>query len=98
MSAVFVGQQLKIIWTLKDAVTGAVIDLTGETVKVLTRKPDGTETTENAEIEDAPAGQASYTWAADVLTKGEWAAKPYLEGSKTPGTVYRFDVSDKWAK
>lgn len=98
MSVVFAGQVLKITWTCKDAGTGLAIDLTGETVKILTRSPVGVETSVAATMEEAVAGRVSYTFAVDTLTPGEWAAKPYLDTTKTPGTVYRFDVSDKWQR
>lgn len=99
MSAVFTNQELKITFTCKDAVTEAVIDLTGETVKVLVRAPDGTETAEAAVIEDAPNGICSYTFPIDTLDEeGDWSAKPYLDDSQVPGTMFRFQVSGRWKR
>lgn len=98
MIAVFVGQQLKVTWTCKDSVTGAVIDLTGETVKVHIKPPSGAESEVAATVESAAGGIISYTWAADSLVEGEYLAKPYLVGTKTPGTAYRFTVENKWRR
>jgi hypothetical protein len=98
MIAVFVGQQLKITWTCKDSVTGSVIDLSGETVKIHIKPPSGIESEVAAVVEDVDGGVVSYTWAVDSLVEGEYLAKPYFTGSKTPGTAYRFTVEHKWRK
>lgn len=98
MSAIFKNQQLKITWTCKDADTGDVINLSADTVKIHVRSPAGTEYDYSATMDDATNGVCSYTFATDVLAvEGPWEAKPYIVGSKTPGTVYRFNVVSEWS-
>lgn len=94
--SVFVNQEYKVTFTIKDEATGVPINLTGEIVEVLILSPAGVETVGLATVEDAPNGVCSYTFPTDTLTKGRWRTKPRIQDIKTPGTVVNFDVLDIW--
>ena len=72
------------------ALTGTVnADLTGASVEVHLRKPDGTTLTKAATITDAATGAWSTPWAADDLdTAGVWEAEAQVTYSDS--TVQTF--------
>lgn len=71
MSALTVGSQYRFLATItKD---GSVWDLTGATVRVHFKKPDGTTFSAAASIFNAAAGQVSYDCStSDLSVAGNW--------------------------
>lgn len=84
------------------ALTGTVnADLTGATVEVHLRKPDGTTVTKPAAIIDAATGAWSYSWAlGDLTAAGVWeceAQVTYSGGTVQTFGPQRFVVQDQLA-
>lgn len=62
----------KFIYTLLDGGTGAVIDVTGATVRLKYRIAGGSLNTKVMTIESATGGVVSYTFGSGDLTSGDF--------------------------
>ena len=94
MSALTAGNTYK--FTLTATKDGSVWDLTGASVALLLRKPDGTLVTKAATIDDAAAGTAHFTLAAsDLDTPGVWTRSWEVTDSgivlESEGTLFRVE-------
>lgn len=92
--SIYVAQTaLNYIMTVKNAVTGLPIDLTGSTVLIKAKKPSGAIVSYSATITDAVNGVAEYqVQSGDIDITGQWnfwAHVTFPDSTVAMGSVHR---------